>query len=72
MPRYVGAVADAPVWNEASAKAPCPRCGATSGCTVMADGEYVRCLTEISQWPFAGGGWLHRIADLERGLVATA
>jgi len=21
-------------------------------------------MTTVSQWPFAGGGWLHRLADL--------
>ncbi len=72
MARYAGAVADAPLWIEASAKTPCPRCGATSGCTVMADGQFVRCLTEVSQWPFAGGGWLHRVADLKLELVNPA
>ena len=71
MVRYVAVVNDAPVWNEASAKRPCPCCGAVSGCTVTADGQHVRCLTEVSQWPLAGGGWLHRVDDLQRELVGT-
>jgi hypothetical protein len=70
MARYQSALADAPIWNEASAKTPCPCCGATDGCAVMADGQYVRCMTVVSQWPFAGGGWLHRLVDLSVAVPA--
>jgi hypothetical protein len=64
MPRYGPAVADAVLWVEASAGAPCPCCGAAAACTVLAGEEFVRCRTVVSRWPVAGGGWLHRVGEL--------
>jgi hypothetical protein len=63
MGRIGAAVLEVAVWEDASAERPCPRCAARSGCSELADGEFVRCLSEVSQWPVSGGGWLHRRGD---------
>ena len=60
--RYREPAGEAPVWTEASTEHPCPLCGAAVGCSVMAGGEFARCSHAVSQWPIAGGGWLHRLA----------
>ncbi len=65
MARFGGAVLDVPAWEDVSSEQPCRQCGATSGCSVLADGEFVRCLKVISQWPVAGGGWLHRVGQAQ-------
>src|ERR671930_273367 len=44
-----GVVLEAPIWEEVSAERPCPRCAAKRGCSVLADGEFVRCLSELAQ-----------------------
>jgi hypothetical protein len=54
----------APIWEEVSPDRPCPRCGGDSGCSLLADGEFARCMSRVSQWPVAGGGWLHRVESL--------
>jgi hypothetical protein len=72
MGRIGGAVLDAPVWEDVSAERPCPRCAARSGCSLLAEGEFVRCLSEVSQWPVTGGGWLHRRGDSGRATVHAA
>jgi hypothetical protein len=63
MARVGGAVLEAPIWEEVSAERPCACCGASVGCSILADGEFLRCLSEVSQWPVSGGGWLHRRAE---------
>ena len=42
MGRINSAVLDAPVWEDVSIAHPCPSCGATRGCSVHADGDFVR------------------------------
>ena len=64
MARVGGVILEAPIWEEVSAELPCARCGAPSGCSVLAEGEFLRCLSEVSQWPVSGGGWLHRRAEV--------
>ena len=44
MVRFSGAVLDAPVWEDVSPGHPCPKCGATTGCSVLSHDEFVRCL----------------------------
>jgi hypothetical protein len=51
----------APSWIEVTEACPCPRCGATRGCSVSEDGQFARCLLVVSSWPIADGGWLHRV-----------
>lgn len=69
MPRRTGPILEQPTWTEASAERPCPVCGRTEGCSVLEGEEFVRCMTALSPWPVAGGGWLHRSAagDAEGG-----
>jgi hypothetical protein len=50
-----------PAWDEVGRAEPCPRCGATSGCSILENREFVRCLTVVSQWPVLTGGWLHAL-----------
>ena len=52
-------------WSEVSSAHPCPACQATSGCTLLEDGEFIRCVTTISERPVLTGGWLHRVAGVE-------
>jgi hypothetical protein len=65
MSRYAYPEADVPEWIEASSARPCPVCGATSGCSILEDGEFVRCLEIICDWPVSAGGWLHRVGARE-------
>jgi hypothetical protein len=69
VPRHGGPALEQPLWTDASADRPCPVCGRTEGCSVLEGEEFVRCLTTVSPWPVAGGGWLHRlgIGDAGRG-----
>ena len=59
--RYENALADALEWVEVSSAQPCPVCAATSQCCVHGDGEFVRCLNVVCDWPVVSGGWLHHI-----------
>ncbi len=52
-------------WLEVSLTDPCPACQATSECTRLEDGEFIRCVTTISERPLLTGGWLHRVAGVE-------
>ena len=61
MSRYAEASVDMPEWDEVSSMQPCPICSGSSQCAVHQDGEFVRCLTVVCDWPVATGGWLHRI-----------
>jgi hypothetical protein len=61
MSRHVYPIADVPEWVEASSTRPCPVCGGTSGCSILEDGEFVRCLEVVCDWPVLSGGWLHRL-----------
>ena len=54
-------------WVDVSDEAPCPRCGAREGCSVVATGDFVRCRLIPSRHPIAGGGWLHRQGTRQRG-----
>ena len=64
MLRY-GSDASAEVeWREVSFAHPCPVCQATTGCTLLEDGEFIRCVTTISERPLLTGGWLHRLAGV--------
>jgi hypothetical protein len=56
---------DVPDWVEASTTRPCPVCGGTDGCSILEDGEFVRCLEVVCDWPVVTGGWLHRVRDRE-------
>jgi hypothetical protein len=71
MRRMSGAVLEA-VWDDVSVSQPCPCCAAEQGCSVLADGEFVRCLTEVSERPVSGGGWLHRSAEIRRATVIAS
>jgi hypothetical protein len=64
MSRYASAT-DVPNWVEVSDDKPCPCCGASSGCCVVEDGDIVRCLKKVSDWPCVAGGWLHRLVIAE-------
>jgi hypothetical protein len=46
-------------WVEVSPGTPCPRCGATEGCSLSPDGRFVRCRLVVSAHPLEDGGWLH-------------
>jgi hypothetical protein len=48
-----------PEWIPVSARWPCPRCGAPTGCAAAADAAAVRRRAVPSERPFAGGGWFH-------------
>jgi hypothetical protein len=67
MPRHTAPTLEQPVWRNASAERPCPTCGRTEGCSELEGGEFVRCLTAVSPWPVAGGGWLHPLAAAAGG-----
>ena len=60
--RYYGASnVESPAWDEVGRGEPCPKCGATSGCSILENREFVRCLKVVSQWPVLAGGWLHAL-----------
>ena len=60
--RYYGAsTVESPAWDECSAAEPCPKCGKASGCSILENREFVRCLNAVSQWPVLTGGWLHAL-----------
>jgi hypothetical protein len=71
MVRIAGVLVESSIWEDVTAEAPCPRCGAIRGCSALADGEFLRCLSEVSQWPVSGGGWLHRRTEVRRAVVQT-
>jgi hypothetical protein len=58
--------------SEVSLADPCPVCQATSGCTLLEDGEFIRCVTTISERPLVTGGWLHRVAGVEAHRIVVA
>jgi hypothetical protein len=69
MPRY-GPVVDVPEWLDVSSDRPCPVCGGVSGCGVLEDGEFARCLNVVCERPVLTGGWLHRLpAEAEKVLT---
>jgi hypothetical protein len=73
MLRYETSANEELEWREVSLADPCPACQATSGCTLLEDGEFIRCVTTLSERPLLAGGWLHRVADIEvHRLVAAA
>jgi hypothetical protein len=55
------AVVDASEWVNATMEWPCRICGATDGCSSLADDTFARCLEQPSEWPLVVGGWLHRL-----------
>jgi hypothetical protein len=57
--RYGAMAVDTPTWTEVSRGSPCPLCEATTGCSILENREFVRCLNLVSQWPVLAGGWLH-------------
>jgi hypothetical protein len=63
-------------WVEVSGAAPCPVCGARTGCEVaLRDPVYARCRVERSMRPFAEGGWLHirvQVASADQGAASAA
>jgi hypothetical protein len=71
MSRYAAEWTDALAWIEVSTGQPCPICGGTSRCVVYEDGEFVRCLEVVCDWPVLTGGWLHRIENRPAELIAT-
>ena len=76
--RYYGASnVESPAWDEVGRGEPCPKCGATNGCSILENREFVRCLKVVSQWPVLTGGWLHALPSpvsvgVEPTLAATA
>jgi hypothetical protein len=58
---YNSSTAENPAWDECGRDEPCPQCGATGGCSILENREFVRCLTVVSQWPVLTGGWLHAL-----------
>ena len=71
MSRYTAGSVDVVAWIEVSTLQPCPICGGTSRCAVHEDGEYVRCLEIVCDWPVLTGGWLHRIENGPAEPIAT-
>jgi hypothetical protein len=71
MARYADTSVEVPEWVEVSSAQSCPICGGSSQCAVHEDGEFVRCLAVVSDWPIVTGGWLHRIESRmgERRLI---
>ena len=69
MLRHAYPTVDVPEWVEASSTLPCPVCGSTSGCGILEDGEFVRCLEVVCDWPVSAGGWLHRVKELHGTLT---
>jgi hypothetical protein len=61
MARYADTSVEVPEWVEVSSAQSCPICGGSSQCAVHEDGEFVRCLAVVSDWPIVTGGWRHRI-----------
>jgi hypothetical protein len=57
-------------WEPVGAWRPCPRCGATAGCSVAPAAGYVRCRRVCSLRPFQGGGWLHAVDAASSGGAA--
>ncbi len=51
--------ADGSVWLDVGRENPCPCCGGVRGCGILINGDFVHCLTVVSQWPVVAGGWLH-------------
>ena len=69
--RYHGAsTIESPAWESVGRDDPCPACGATSGCSILENREFVRCLNLVSQWPVLMGGWLHALPS--PAMVATS
>jgi hypothetical protein len=52
--------ADDADWDEVSRAAPCPTCGAESGCSRHFEAAFVSCARSPSEWPLTNGTWLHR------------
>jgi hypothetical protein len=74
MARYARNV-DVSAWVEVERNAPCPVCGEAARCSIHANGEFVRCMTLVSQRPVLAGGWLHpvpSVAPSVRELAASA
>ena len=67
MSRLGNSTLDQPAWSETSTERPCPTCGRTRGCSELEGGEFARCLTVLSPWTVAGGGWLRPIAPAAGG-----
>jgi len=69
MAKYADTSVDVPQWFEVSSAQSCPICGGSSQCAVHEDGEFVRCIKVVSDWPVVTGGWLHRIENGSGGLL---
>jgi nucleotide-binding universal stress UspA family protein len=63
--------ADDPAWEPVSAARPCPVCGATRGCAVVADAGYACCGRVIAPHRIEDCGWLHPLHGTVQ-LAATA
>ena len=76
MARYVTPTDSVAAWLEATTARPCPSCGATSRCSTLENGEFVRCFQNVSQWPVLTGGWLHPnpapVGTINERLAVTA
>ena len=59
-------------WREVSFAHPGPVCEATTGCTLLEDGAFIRCVTTISERPLLTGGWLHHLTGVEADNLVVA
>jgi hypothetical protein len=53
-------------WTFVSVKRPCAICTGHDGCRRGFDDEFACCIRVSSEWPLAGGGWVHRVRHLSR------
>ena len=70
MSRYARAVVEMPEWVDVSPGRPCPVCRATSGCSLLENEEFARCLNVVCDWPVLAGGWLHPLAAQDQEIPA--
>ena len=65
MARYARSTIDVPEWIPVSTERPCLVCGASSECTVMANGSFACCINVMCERPVVNGGWLHQLSELD-------